>query len=506
MKRKKNPFIFRPHVDHEQEQKKGNPGSMEENDTSLDNIRQDILGWCDKLNVVQLSVCFEDELGTIGINSLDKAEEHLKSVHTDKGLNYILDVVTAQVETLKGKLDSIPEKNEEEQEDLPPDFEPDDPDDFGSGENEVPEEPKEDFDPETIENMGDVKVLLVQFLDRLEIIERKVEYHTKTLDDVNKGMIDFNDLIIGVKDTLIQAIAEQTQKTHNDIKKLKENSNGGIYIVKYDEPGIPDTKFDGPVPKVFPTAMQFATSRINMFLHGPTGSGKTTLAKMIATALKLPFSALSCSEGMDESMFTGSIMPIGEGGAFEYLPSTFIDFYENGGVFLIDEMCAADPNLLITPNAAIGNDFFYLPLRWKKPLIKRHKDFVCIAADNTQGSGGDENFLRNQLDAATLDRFKAGMLLVDYDEAVEKAVIDPTILEWGKLTRRGIKSLGFTKPLSTRVMKDLSKLKAQHNWSLTQIVDQYFSDWNPDNVTNINNWQKRELENMQIEIAKMKGV
>jgi len=505
MKRKKNPFIFRPHVDHEQEQKKAKPGSLEEEDQTLDNIRQDIISRCAKLNLIQLSVCFEDELGTIGINSLDMAEEHLKSVHTEKGLNYILYVVNAQIATLKDKLDSIPEKNEEEQEDLPTDFDPteEEEEDFKS---EVPEEPKEDFDPETLDNMGDVKVLVVQFLDRLEIMEREVTNHTKTLDGVTQGMMDFNDLIIGVKDTLIQAIAEQTQKTHDDIKKLKENSNGGIYIVKYDEPGIPDTKFDGPVPKVFPTAMQFATSRINMFLHGPTGSGKTTLAKMIATALKLPFSALSCSEGMDESMFTGSIMPIGEGGTFEYLPSTFIDFYENGGVFLIDEMCAADPNLLITPNAAIGNDFFYLPLRWKNPLIKRHKDFVCIAADNTQGSGGDENFLRNQLDAATLDRFKAGMLLVDYDEAVEKAVIDPTILEWGKLTRRGIKSLGFTKPLSTRVMKDLSKLKAQHKWSLTQITEQYFSDWNPDNVTNINNWQKRELEEMQIEIAKMKGV
>jgi hypothetical protein len=45
-------------------------------------------------------------------------------------------------------------------------------------------------------------------------------------------------------------------------------------------------------------------------------------------------------------------------------------------------------------------------------MIKRHKDFICVAAANTTGTGGNIKYIgRNRIDAATIDRF----VLINFD-------------------------------------------------------------------------------------------
>lgn len=184
---------------------------------------------------------------------------------------------------------------------------------------------------------------------------------------------------------------------------------------------------------------------------------------------------------MSESALSGWLIPTGENGKFEYIQSEFVRIYENGGVFLFDEMDAADPNVIIFINQAIANGKFSLPIRHENPTVRAHKDFVAIAATNTFGGGADAMYhARNALDAATIDRFKVGMMAIDYSKAVEEQLVDPEILRWGRAVRDSIKTHKLRRLMSTRVMLDMTKLKTEQDFELSELADDYFLDWSPE--------------------------
>lgn len=237
-------------------------------------------------------------------------------------------------------------------------------------------------------------------------------------------------------------------------------------------------KLKGVFPEEFERMVQLASARVNQLWVGPAGCGKTYLAGKVAEALDLPAYDQSMSEGISESNFTGWLLPTGANGKFDYVPAPFITAYENGGVFLFDEIDAADSNLLVFMNKAIANDYFFLPQRFKNPKVVKHPDFVCIAAANTYGAGADAQYVgRNALDAATLDRFRAGIITMDYSAAVEEALIDEDILAWGRTIRAKIRQHKLIHVMSTRVMLDLSTMKAQYEWDENDWNETYFADW-----------------------------
>lgn len=147
--------------------------------------------------------------------------------------------------------------------------------------------------------------------------------------------------------------------------------------------------------KTFPKLLQVLSQHLNVYLVGPAGSGKTYAAKKCAEALGIPF------------YFTGAIANEYKLTGFknargEYVGTKFREAYENGGVFLFDEIDASFPQAVLAFNAALANDFMDFP----DGQVTRHKDFYCIAAANTIGQGADRQYVgRNQLDAASLDRF-----------------------------------------------------------------------------------------------------
>jgi cobaltochelatase CobS len=161
--------------------------------------------------------------------------------------------------------------------------------------------------------------------------------------------------------------------------------------------------------KILPDVVMTVVANTYPFMVGPAGSGKTTLAMQVAETLKRKFYA--------ESRVTSEYKLIGYMDATgKYVRTQFRDAYEKGGVFLLDEVDASDPDVLTTFNSAFANDFMPFP----DGICKRHKDFVALAAGNTYGRGADRQYVgRNQLDAATLDRFV--VIDVDYDEIAEMA-------------------------------------------------------------------------------------
>lgn len=241
-----------------------------------------------------------------------------------------------------------------------------------------------------------------------------------------------------------------------------------------------------PLPKVrhakFDRIMRLAGQRLNIALVGPSGCGKTHIAEQVAQALGArTFAAQSLSAGVTESSFTGWLLPMGKGGEYVHVPTPFLDCYEKGGVFLFDEADNADANMLVFLNMALANKQFFLPTRKGDTTVTKHKDFVAMAAMNTYGHGADAIFVgRAALDGATKDRFRMGMVEMDYDRDMERALgISEPLLEWGWKVRETITRAKLQRIMSTRSLIDAQKLMNAGD-TLQEATAGYWVDWTAD--------------------------
>jgi hypothetical protein len=159
----------------------------------------------------------------------------------------------------------------------------------------------------------------------------------------------------------------------------------------------------------------------NIWLAGPTGSGKTTAAAQVAKALVLPF-YLHGSAAMAFE-YVGFVDAGGK-----YHSTGLRQAWEHGGVVLLDECDGSDNAALLAINPMTAGNLASFP---DSPTpIPRHKDCIIIAAGNTYGNGATPEFIgRAKIDAAFLSRFPA-KLPWDYDLALEQAMCGN--VQWAK--------------------------------------------------------------------------
>ncbi|EKT4548386.1 AAA family ATPase, partial [Flavobacterium psychrophilum] len=189
----------------------------------------------------------------------------------------------------------------------------------------------------------------------------------------------------------------------------------------------------------FENLLKYVQAKVNVYLVGSAGSGKTSAAKNIAKALDIPFYFTGAIAS--EFKLTGFINAQGT-----IVSTEFRKAYESGGLFLFDEIDASYPQAILAFNAALANDFMDFPDK----KIERHKNFYCIAAANTYGSGADREYIgRNQLDAASLDRFVFFDWNIDEDLERELANND-TWVNYVQKVRKTAKKLGIRFVISPR--------------------------------------------------------
>ena len=293
----------------------------------------------------------------------------------------------------------------------------------------------------------------------------------------------------GVATQMIEDKFEELQAAaEKRITDAIENEAGKVRKVEINVVRKEGTKklVGDTLPDEFETILELASIRQNILLTGPSGSGKTFLAGKVAEALDLPFSANSCSAGMSESQLAGWLLPVQKGGTFSYVASPFVRAYEEGGVHLLDEVDAADENTIIFINSALAGNEFYLPQRYDNPRVERHPDFQCIAASNTFGHGADAMYSgRNRMDAATMDRFRTGVVVIDYSDKVENALVNPEILRWGRAVRRCIMQHSLERVMSTRTLINMTQQVDELGWTPKKCKDIYFTDWSQDDMLQV---------------------
>ena len=208
-------------------------------------------------------------------------------------------------------------------------------------------------------------------------------------------------------------------------------------------------KVDGLTHEKFETILKLVTADIPVFLTGPAGSGKNVICKQIADALGLDF--YFSNSVTQEYKTTGFVDANGN-----YHETQFYKAFTNGGVFMLDEIDASSPEVLVILNAAIANRYFEFPIG----RVNAHKDFRIVAAGNTYGTGADLEYTgRYQLDASSLDRFC--IIEVSYDKNIESAIADGDneMLSFIWDMRKAINDADLKFTISYRAIDRLTKLK-----------------------------------------------
>ncbi|WAK44672.1 denitrification regulatory protein [Alteromonas phage vB_AmeP_PT11-V19] len=172
----------------------------------------------------------------------------------------------------------------------------------------------------------------------------------------------------------------------------------------------------------FDEAFKLVQAGISVLLTGEKGSGKTTLAMQVAEALELPFYSLSMTRQTTLSHIIGFINVNGI-----YVESQLRKAAEHGGVMLLDEIDASDPNVILTLNT-IENGYLTFPDK----VVDLHPDFRLLATSNPQDNHKDYNG-RAKLDAATLDRFD--VIDIALDPNLEASMVDLDTISHIRLIR-----------------------------------------------------------------------
>lgn len=217
-----------------------------------------------------------------------------------------------------------------------------------------------------------------------------------------------------------------------------------------ETPKAPEPKALGLVHRKTPMIITALSAGVNVYLHGPAGSGKTTVARKAAEALSVPFHFAAKVES--EYQLTGFKDAKGD-----TVRTPFREAYEHGGVFLFDEMDASSPSAVVAMNAALANGICPFP----DGTVERHADFYCIGAGNTKLTGATRAYAgRSQLDAASIDRF--AFIEFGYDDDLERALATdgPWVL-YVQAVRKAVAERGLNHLVTPRATYDGCKLLAQ---------------------------------------------
>jgi biotin carboxyl carrier protein/tRNA uridine 5-carbamoylmethylation protein Kti12 len=237
----------------------------------------------------------------------------------------------------------------------------------------------------------------------------------KKAEEIDKKITEFEK----VKQALVEKTAEFAEKSKDIAEKIRDLDdlrgkellslgNEAVDLVEeIEDMETEDEKARNLHHCQFPVLLKLLQAKVNIYLVGPTGSGKTYAARQCAKKLGVKF--YFTGSVASEFKLTGFVDAKGK-----VVRTAFREAFEKGGLFLFDEIDGSYPQAVLAFNAALANDCMDFPDR----RVKRHKDFYCIAAANTYGQGADRQYVgRNQLDAASLDRF----VFVDwqYDKKLE---------------------------------------------------------------------------------------
>jgi len=206
-----------------------------------------------------------------------------------------------------------------------------------------------------------------------------------------------------------------------------------VVRVEVQHPGEPPRPVPGLHHERFPALLRYLSLGLNVYLHGPAGSGKSSAAKAAAEALGLAFA----STGKVDSKYDLLGFRDAHGRAIR---TPFREVWEAGGVFLLDEMDRSDPAAVLALNNGLATGALDFP----DGTVAKHPSTRIVAGGNTRLAGGDRHYVGAiAQDASVQDRFT--FLFWGYDERLERSIAGEDQLDWTLFVQRVRKAAGKVK-------------------------------------------------------------
>lgn len=242
--------------------------------------------------------------------------------------------------------------------------------------------------------------------------------------------------------------AAEVESLKKQLDEAKNAGTGSVINVVVDGKKT-TTKTDSVLDPNFENILHLVAAHENVYLYGPAGSGKNTIAEQIAEALGVEF----YYQNTLVTKFDVSGYKNAQG---EYEETPFYKAWKNGGLFFADELDNSTAEAIIALNAALANGYYTFPNSGEK--VAKHPDFYCIAAGNTNGQGATEEYCgRYQMDESSRDRF--AFIEIGYNAKVEESICGGhlDILEFVRDLRSVTKSLQIKLICGYRAISRLAK-------------------------------------------------
>lgn len=242
--------------------------------------------------------------------------------------------------------------------------------------------------------------------------------------------------------------AAEIDSLKKQIEEAKKVGTGSVINVVVDGKKT-TTKTESVLDPNFENILKLVAAHENVYLYGPAGSGKNTIAEQIAEALGVEF----YYQNTLVTKFDVSGYKNAQG---EYEETPFYKAWKNGGLFFADELDNSTAEAIIALNAALANGYYTFPNSGEK--VAKNPNFYCIAAGNTNGQGATEEYCgRYQMDESSRDRF--AFIEIDYNKKVEESICGGhlDILEFVRDLRSVTKSLQIKLICGYRAISRLAK-------------------------------------------------
>jgi MoxR-like ATPase len=300
-----------------------------------------------------------------------------------------------------------------------------------------------------------INKFLREIRDKARAGEIKQTVETVEVVDMEKPEVKAQDLA-GMFSTMAkfsaQSVLEEVLPKVNDAveKKLAD-----VQIVEHHikVANNPEVVMECELPPVFDEILAYASNGLSVMMTGPAGTGKGFMARQVAKCLNAEFFEVNAVKNNYE--LTGFVDANSRYNATAFYDACKASSEGKKAVFLFDEMDCSDAESLKVFNEALEAREFTFPNNEKLQF----EDLIILSACNTFGTGADEIYCGNQLDASTLNRFV--LKRVDYNRKIEMKIAqnDESLCDFIDMFRAQTEKTGMQVVISYRNIKQITRMK-----------------------------------------------